>query len=147
MLDSRCAVQTANILLARDGKAKVAGVLPHCSRLRLHLHAFALAPCGYQQQHACTAVQKEAHSCDNHPVCSRRLHADVGLAKMLTREKTMVSTEGTFDWSSPEVLAGQQCSEAADLWSLGVVLWEICTGECRPNDESCASCSPLLSGG
>lgn len=28
--------------------------------------------------------------------------ADVGLAKMLTREKTVVSTEGTFDWSAPE---------------------------------------------
>ena len=45
-------LQTANILLGRDGKAKV---------------------------------------------------ADVGLAKILTREHTQVSMDGTFDWSAPEV--------------------------------------------
>lgn len=31
-----------------------------------------------------------------------------------------------------QVLAGQECSEKADLWSMGVVLWEIVTGE-RPH--------------
>ena len=45
-------LQTANILLGRDGKAKV---------------------------------------------------ADVGLAKILTREHTQVSMDGTFEWSAPEV--------------------------------------------
>ncbi|KAK9905638.1 hypothetical protein WJX75_003659 [Coccomyxa subellipsoidea] len=58
--------------------------------------------------------------------------ADVGLAKILTRDNTHVSMEGTFDWAAPEVLAGQECSEKADLWSMGVVLWEIVTGE-RPH--------------
>lgn len=62
-----------------------------------------------------------------------RLHVqDVGLAKILTRDNTHVSMEGTFDWAAPEVLAGQECSEKADIWSLGVVLWEIVTGE-RPH--------------
>ncbi|CAL8471975.1 g11517 [Coccomyxa elongata] len=58
--------------------------------------------------------------------------ADVGLAKILTRDNTHVSMEGTFDWAAPEVLAGQECSEKADIWSMGVVLWEIVTGE-RPH--------------
>ena len=31
--------------------------------------------------------------------------ADVGLAKILTRDNTCVSTEGTFDWAAPEVSA------------------------------------------
>ncbi|KAK9836929.1 hypothetical protein WJX81_000389 [Elliptochloris bilobata] len=58
--------------------------------------------------------------------------ADVGLAKILTRDNTCVSTEGTFDWAAPEVLSGLECSEKADIWSLGVVLWEVVTGE-RPH--------------
>ena len=29
--------------------------------------------------------------------------ADVGLAKILTRDNTFVSMEGTFDWAAPEV--------------------------------------------
>jgi len=31
--------------------------------------------------------------------------ADVGLAKILTRDNTCVSTEGTFDWAAPEARA------------------------------------------
>ena len=31
--------------------------------------------------------------------------ADVGLAKILTRDNTHVSMEGTFDWAAPEVRA------------------------------------------
>ena len=31
--------------------------------------------------------------------------------------------------SAPEVLTGGHCSELSDIYSLGVVLWEICTGE------------------
>eukprot|EP00884_Botryococcus_braunii_P015478 jgi/Botrbrau1/2613/Bobra.145_1s0034.2 len=58
--------------------------------------------------------------------------ADVGLAKILTRDNTHVSMEGTFDWAAPEVLAGAQVSEKCDIFSLGVVLWEIVTGE-RPH--------------
>ena len=57
--------------------------------------------------------------------------ADVGLARFLTRDATMMSREGTFDWSSPELLAGQGVTDKSDVWSLGVVLWEIVSGD-RP---------------
>ena len=36
---------------------------------------------------------------------------------------------GTFAWSAPEVLMGGRCSEKVDIFSYGVVLWELCTGE------------------
>jgi len=36
---------------------------------------------------------------------------------------------GTFAWSAPEVLTGRRCSEKADIYSFGIVLFEICTGE------------------
>jgi serine/threonine protein kinase len=57
--------------------------------------------------------------------------ADVGLARFLTRDATVMSREGTFDWSSPELLAGKGVDEKTDVFSLGVVLWEIVSGD-RP---------------
>jgi serine/threonine protein kinase len=37
-------------------------------------------------------------------------------------------TAGTFAWSAPEVLLGTRSSEKADIFSYGVILWEIVTG-------------------
>ncbi|KAK9842929.1 hypothetical protein WJX74_004526 [Apatococcus lobatus] len=54
---------------------------------------------------------------------------DVGLAKVLTREGARVSQEGTFEWAAPEVLMGNPCTEKADIYSLGVLMWELITGE------------------
>ena len=55
--------------------------------------------------------------------------SDVGLSKVLSRADTQVSMEGTFDWAAPELLAGERVSEKADIYSYGVILWELCTGE------------------
>ena len=30
--------------------------------------------------------------------------------------------------SAPEVLSGKRCTEKVDLYSFGVVIWEVCTG-------------------
>ena len=38
---------------------------------------------------------------------------------------------GTFDWAALELLAGQRHTSKVDMYSFGVVLWEIATGE-RP---------------
>ncbi|DBA77294.1 TPA: hypothetical protein ACH3X2_000816 [Trebouxia sp. C0005] len=53
--------------------------------------------------------------------------ADVGLAKIMRTSGTRASAAGTFDWAAPEQLVGERCSEKADIYSLGVVLWELCT--------------------
>lgn len=56
--------------------------------------------------------------------------ADIGMARVLNKSHlSIISGLGTFAWSAPEVLAGRRCTEKADIYSLGVVLWEICTGE------------------
>ncbi|EFN59227.1 hypothetical protein CHLNCDRAFT_138200 [Chlorella variabilis] len=57
--------------------------------------------------------------------------ADVGLARSLLTKNylTHAGTLGTFAWSAPEVLTGQQCTFSADIYSFGIVLWEIFTGE------------------
>jgi Protein tyrosine and serine/threonine kinase/PAN domain len=57
--------------------------------------------------------------------------ADIGMARVLHKSYlSMVSSGlGTFAWSAPEVLAGRRCGCKADVYSWGVVLWEVCTGE------------------
>jgi len=56
--------------------------------------------------------------------------ADVGLAKFLHKDYlSAAKSVGTFAWSAPEVLMGGRCSEKVDIFSFGVVLWEIVTGE------------------
>ncbi|KAI7843630.1 hypothetical protein COHA_002870 [Chlorella ohadii] len=60
--------------------------------------------------------------------------ADVAFSrqKVHTFFSDTVSVVGTFAWVAPEVLLGnRQVSQACDIWSMGVVLWEIITGE-RP---------------
>lgn len=56
--------------------------------------------------------------------------ADVGFAKAV-RATAMSSggTLGTFAWAAPELLLGEQCDESTDMFSFGVILWEICTGQ------------------
>ncbi len=39
---------------------------------------------------------------------------------------------GTFSWAAPEVLLGRPCTEKVDIYSFGVVLWELSAGEAPP---------------
>lgn len=36
---------------------------------------------------------------------------------------------GTFNWAAPEVLLGEPATEKADVFSFGILLWQIITGE------------------
>jgi serine/threonine protein kinase len=54
----------------------------------------------------------------------------VGLAKIIAKEYSAVTgAVGTLAWSSPEMLLGARCTEKSDIYSFGVVLWEIATGQ------------------
>lgn len=56
--------------------------------------------------------------------------ADVGFSRVLHKSYlSALSGLGTLAWSAPEVLAGRRCSEKADIYSFGVLLWEIVCGE------------------
>ena len=42
---------------------------------------------------------------------------------------------GTPQWMAPEVLQAEPYNEAADVYALGIVLWEVATRRC-PYDDS-----------
>lgn len=55
---------------------------------------------------------------------------DMGMSKF--QHATLVSKAGevgSLPWAAPELLADSRVSEKVDIFSLGVVLWEVVTGE------------------
>uniref|UniRef100_A0A8C9WR54 Mitogen-activated protein kinase kinase kinase n=1 Tax=Scleropages formosus TaxID=113540 RepID=A0A8C9WR54_SCLFO len=55
--------------------------------------------------------------------------SDFGTSKELSDNSTKMSFAGTVAWMAPEVIRNEPVSEKVDVWSFGVVLWELLTGE------------------
>jgi len=53
--------------------------------------------------------------------------SDFGLSRVKAHTYTMTGQRGTFQWMAPEVLASARYSEPADVYSLGIIFWEMCT--------------------
>ena len=53
---------------------------------------------------------------------------DFGASRFLTHSATMTLV-GTFPWMAPEVIQGLKSNESCDIYSLGVLLWEMLTRE------------------
>jgi len=54
--------------------------------------------------------------------------ADFGVARRKTDDYTM-TTRGTIAWTAPEVLRHEVYDEKSDVYSYGIVLWEMITAE------------------
>jgi serine/threonine protein kinase len=52
--------------------------------------------------------------------------ADFGLSRVQLLNATMTGQKGTWQWMAPEVLGSQRYAESADMYSFGVVVWELC---------------------
>jgi len=53
---------------------------------------------------------------------------DFGIAKMLNTTNQMVKTMvGTPYYLSPEIVEGKKYSFKSDIWSMGILLYEMCT--------------------
>ena len=59
--------------------------------------------------------------------CFRAKIADFGWTR--TKAINMTSKIGTFQWMAPEVIDGQIYTEKADVFSYGIILWEIAARE------------------
>ncbi|KAL3136950.1 hypothetical protein ABBQ32_006555 [Trebouxia sp. C0010 RCD-2024] len=53
--------------------------------------------------------------------------ADVGLAHMMGASSSSSPARGTFAYAAPEQLLSQHCNEKVDIYSFGVLLWELVT--------------------
>ncbi|XP_029770739.1 mitogen-activated protein kinase kinase kinase 21 isoform X1 [Suricata suricatta] len=62
-------------------------------------------------------------------ICNKTLKiTDFGLAREWHRT-TRMSAAGTYAWMAPEVIKSSLFSKGSDIWSYGVLLWELLTGE------------------
>eukprot|EP00878_Enallax_costatus_P018882 GHUV01019905.1.p2 GENE.GHUV01019905.1~~GHUV01019905.1.p2 ORF type:complete len:111 (+),score=29.29 GHUV01019905.1:141-473(+) len=53
--------------------------------------------------------------------------ADFGVARMIEANGHMTAETGTYRWMAPEVIEHKPYDEKADVFSFGVVLWELLT--------------------
>jgi serine/threonine protein kinase len=54
---------------------------------------------------------------------------DFGLSRLLDSEYLHSTGIGTVQYTSPEVMRGEKVGEKSDVFSFGVVLWELVTGK------------------
>ncbi|KAF1879191.1 hypothetical protein Lal_00047864 [Lupinus albus] len=55
--------------------------------------------------------------------------ADFGVARVKAQSGVMTAETGTYRWMSPEVIEHKPYDHKADVFSFGVVLWELLTGK------------------
>lgn len=53
---------------------------------------------------------------------------DFGLSRMMTDANLRdASSAGTPEWMAPELIRNEPFTEKCDIFSLGVIMWELCT--------------------
>ena len=55
---------------------------------------------------------------------------DFGLSRLKAQESNMTGNCGTVQWMAPEVLSNENYNEKADVYSYGIICWELLTAEC-----------------
>jgi WD40 repeat protein/serine/threonine protein kinase len=121
------------------GKSLTAYCDDHLLPVRERLQLFLQVLSAVQYAHAHLVIHRDLKPSNILVTEARQVHLlDFGIAKLLTegkaRETELTQLGGramTPDYAAPEVIAGLPISTAADIYSLGVMLYELLTGE-RP---------------
>jgi serine/threonine protein kinase len=75
----------------------------------------------------CAALQSP--SCPRQHEHECQSQEDTPMRHPNTEQTPFHCAAGTFTWTAPEILMGLRCTEKCDLFSFGVVLWEVITSE------------------
>ncbi|XP_043452224.1 mitogen-activated protein kinase kinase kinase 21 isoform X1 [Prionailurus bengalensis] len=97
------------------------------ARGMLYLHEEAVVSILHRDLKSSNILLLEKIEHDN--ICNKTLKiTDFGLAREWHRT-TKMSAAGTYAWMAPEVIKSSLFSKGSDIWSYGVLLWELLTGE------------------
>ena len=55
--------------------------------------------------------------------------ADVGIANTMAATDMTAQRGFTIAWAAPEVILRKRANEKIDIWSLGIILWEVVSGK------------------
>mmetsp|Transcript_37282 Transcript_37282/g.42584 ORF Transcript_37282/g.42584 Transcript_37282/m.42584 type:complete len:730 (+) Transcript_37282:202-2391(+) len=66
---------------------------------------------------------------------------DFGLSRLKAQERSMTGNCGTVQWMAPEILGNQAYAEPADVFSFGIILWELLTAECPYDGMTAIQCA------
>ncbi|XP_071962882.1 mitogen-activated protein kinase kinase kinase 10-like [Antedon mediterranea] len=92
-----------------------------------YLHNEAVVPLIHRDLKSSNVLISE--KIDNNDLYGKTLKiTDLGLAREMYKT-TRMSAAGTYAWMAPEVIKSSTYSKSSDVWSYGVLLWELLTGE------------------
>ena len=97
----------------------------HPFTITLLPHTHTLTP---SHPHTLTPSHSPSHSilmCENDVLKI----SDFGTSRTIGDKSTKMTFVGTVAWMAPEVIRHELCSEKVDVWSYGVLLWELLTQE------------------
>ncbi|CAI2353694.1 unnamed protein product [Caenorhabditis sp. 36 PRJEB53466] len=88
------------------------------------------------KEEVCLCIDEETMKYDWCTKCGRRpldklqlKITDFGVTRKMNTDANRVSTVGTYAWLAPEAFKNNTWSESSDVWSFGVVLWELLSRE------------------
>lgn len=66
---------------------------------------------------------------------------DFGLSRLKAQARSMTANCGTVQWMAPEVLANRRYDEKADVYSFGIIVWELLSRECPYEGMTAIQCA------